>query len=171
MQVAYFYDPEVGNYYYGQTHPMKPHRIRMTHNLLLNYGLYEHLEIYRPNPARDDELTRFHSDEYIEFLRLITPDNQHEHLRQLKRYNVGEDCPVFDGLYQFCKCYTGGSIGGAVKVSLSPPSPMAPGAECGASLSRAHHDADGILFLSLSSPSQKKNNNNENPPLAEQRPE
>jgi hypothetical protein len=25
---------------------MKPHRIRMTHNLLLNYGLYKHLEIY-----------------------------------------------------------------------------------------------------------------------------
>jgi len=115
--VAYFYEPEVGNYYYGQTHPMKPHRIRMTHNLLLNYGLYKHLEIFRPSPARDDELTRFHSDEYIEFLRLITPDNQHEHLRQLKRYNVGEDCPVFDGLYQFCKCYTGGSIGGAVKLN------------------------------------------------------
>ena len=100
---------------------MKPHRIRMTHNLLLNYGLYKQLEIYRPSPARDDELTRFHSDEYIEFLRLITPDNQHEHLRQLKRYNVGEDCPVFDGLYQICKCYTGGSIGGAVKVSSFLP--------------------------------------------------
>jgi histone deacetylase 1/2 len=117
FQVAYFYDPEVGNYYYGQTHPMKPHRIRMTHNLLLNYGLYKQLEIFRPSPARDNELTRFHSDEYIEFLRLITPDNQHEHLRQLKRYNVGEDCPVFDGLYNFCKCYTGGSIGGAVKLN------------------------------------------------------
>ena len=117
LQVAYFYDTEVGNYYYGQGHPMKPHRIRMTHNLLLHYGLYKQMEVYRPAAASDDELTRFHSDEYIEFLRLITPDNQHEHLRQLKRYNVGEDCPVFDGLYQFCKCYTGGSIGGAVKLN------------------------------------------------------
>lgn len=25
---------------------MKPHRIRMTHNLLLNYGLYRRMEIY-----------------------------------------------------------------------------------------------------------------------------
>lgn len=25
---------------------MKPHRIRMTHNLLLNYGLYRKMEIY-----------------------------------------------------------------------------------------------------------------------------
>ena len=36
----------MGNYYYGQGHPMKPHRIRMTHNLLLNYGLYRKMEIY-----------------------------------------------------------------------------------------------------------------------------
>lgn len=27
-------------------HPMKPHRVKMTHNLLLNYGLYRHMDIY-----------------------------------------------------------------------------------------------------------------------------
>ena len=31
---------------YGQGHPMKPHRIRMAHNLLLSYGLYRKMEIY-----------------------------------------------------------------------------------------------------------------------------
>lgn len=25
--------------------------------------------------------------------------------------NVGEDCPVFDGLFEFCQLSTGGSIG------------------------------------------------------------
>lgn len=44
--VLYFVPGDVGNYYYGQGHPMKPHRIRMTHNLLLNYGLYRKMEIY-----------------------------------------------------------------------------------------------------------------------------
>ena len=29
----------------------------------------------------------------------------------LKLVNVGEDCPVFDGLYQFCQISTGGSVG------------------------------------------------------------
>lgn len=37
---------EVGNYNYGPGHPMKPHRIRMVHNLLVNYGVYRHLQIY-----------------------------------------------------------------------------------------------------------------------------
>lgn len=45
MQVAYFYDADVATYYYGQHHPMKPHRIKMTHSLILNYGLYNMMEV------------------------------------------------------------------------------------------------------------------------------
>ena len=81
---------------------MKPHRMRMTHNLLLNYGLYRKMEVreyssqfffffifspiplvelvsfvyliflcqvYRPHKATQDEMTKFHSDDYIRFLR------------------------------------------------------------------------------------------------------
>jgi histone deacetylase 1/2 len=44
-KVCYYYDSDIGNYYYGQGHPMKPHRMRMTHNLLLNYGLYRKMEV------------------------------------------------------------------------------------------------------------------------------
>ena len=117
LQVAYFYDAEVGNYYYGQGHPMKPHRIRMAHNLLLHYGVYKNLDVYKPVPANFEDLTRFHSDDYIEFMRKVTPENQYEFLRELKRYNVGEDCPVFDGLYDYCRTYTGGSMGGALKIN------------------------------------------------------
>ena len=31
---------------------MKPHRIRMAHNLLLSYGLYRKMEIYVSHSAR-----------------------------------------------------------------------------------------------------------------------
>lgn len=31
--------------------------------------------------------------------------------------NVGEDCPVFDGMYEFCQLSTGGSVAGAVKLN------------------------------------------------------
>lgn len=44
--VAYFYDSDVGNYAYVAGHPMKPHRIRMTHSLIMNYNLYKKMEIY-----------------------------------------------------------------------------------------------------------------------------
>ncbi|XP_026644765.1 histone deacetylase 2-like [Microtus ochrogaster] len=110
-KVCYCYDGDIGNYYYGQGHPMKPHRIRMTHNLLLNYGLYRKMELYRPHKATAEEMTKYHSDEYIKFLRSIRPDNMSEYI------NVGEDCPVFDGLFEFCQLSTGGSVVGAVKLN------------------------------------------------------
>nr|XP_012419950.1 PREDICTED: histone deacetylase 1 isoform X2 [Odobenus rosmarus divergens] len=93
-KVCYYYDGDVGNYYYGQGHPMKPHRIRMTHNLLLNYGLYRKMEIYRPHKANAEEMTKYHSDDYIKFLRSIRPDNMSEYSKQMQRFNVGEDCPA-----------------------------------------------------------------------------
>ncbi|XP_027488062.1 histone deacetylase 1-like [Corapipo altera] len=112
---------DVGNYYYGQGHPMKPHRIRMTHNLLLNYGLYRKMEIYRPHKANAEEMTKYHSDDYIKFLRSIRPDNMSEYSKQMQRFNVGEDCPVFDGLFEFCQLSAGGSVGKITSRVLSLP--------------------------------------------------
>lgn len=84
----------MGNYYYGQGHVMKPNRIRMTHHLLLNYGIYRHMKIFviknikkflqkifqRPFPASFEDMTRFHSEDYMNFLKSATPEN-------LKHYN------------------------------------------------------------------------------------
>lgn len=45
-QVAYFYDSDIGNYAYVTGHPMKPHRIRLAHSLVMNYNVYKYLEVY-----------------------------------------------------------------------------------------------------------------------------
>jgi len=45
-RVAYFYDVDIGNYAYESGHPMKPHRIRMAHSLIMSYGLHSKMEIY-----------------------------------------------------------------------------------------------------------------------------
>ena len=44
-RVAYFYDPDVGNFHYGPGHPMKPHRLSVTHSLVLNYGLHKQMQV------------------------------------------------------------------------------------------------------------------------------
>ncbi|KAJ3108163.1 histone deacetylase [Phlyctochytrium planicorne] len=108
---------DIGNYHYGPQHPMKPQRIRMTHNLIVNYGLYKHLEINRPSAATMQEMTKFHSDDYVEFLRRVTPDNIEEVTKYQHKFNVGEDCPVFDGMYEFCSLSAGGSMSGAMKLN------------------------------------------------------
>ncbi|XP_037793240.1 histone deacetylase 3-like [Penaeus monodon] len=115
--VAYFYDPDVGNFHYGPGHPMKPHRLSITHSLVLHYGLYKKLQIYRPYRANFHDMTRFHSEEYIDFLMRVSPQNAQNFTKNLGQFNMADDCPVFDGLYDFCSMYTGASLEGAVKLN------------------------------------------------------
>ena len=89
----------------------------MAHHLIVSYGLYKEMDVFRPQLIDHAEMTRFHSDDYVNFLRSISPDNMLEHLRELQRFNVGEDCPVFDGLYEFCQLSASGSIGGAARLN------------------------------------------------------
>lgn len=37
---------DVGHHYYGPGHPMKPHRMKMAHHLLLGYGIYRDLHVH-----------------------------------------------------------------------------------------------------------------------------
>ncbi|MCJ1348426.1 histone deacetylase [Peltigera leucophlebia] len=115
--VAYFYDSDVGNYAYVAGHPMKPHRIRMAHSLIMNYGLYKKMEIYRAKPASQLEMSQFHTDEYVDFLKKVNPDNMDQYQKEQGRFNVGDDCPVFDGLFEFCGISAGGSMEGAARLN------------------------------------------------------
>jgi len=119
-RVAYFYNHDIGNYYYGPGHPMKPHRLRLTHDLLLSYNLYPKLEVYRQHEATQEEIERFHAHEYIDFLRKISPSTvENAYAKRYDGFNVGpgSDCPIFDGLYEFMTLCAGGSIDAAMKVN------------------------------------------------------
>jgi len=71
----------------------------------------------RPRPACSAELAQFHSEDYVDFLRRAAPGSEAECLEQLQQFNLGDDCPLFDGLYRFCQLYAGGSIEGAVRLN------------------------------------------------------
>lgn len=116
-QVTYFYDPEVGNFHYGVSHPMKPQRIAVTHCLVLAYGLHKFMELYRPYQATFHDMCRFHSEEYVDFLYHVSPANSANFAKCLPQFNVSDDCPVFEGMYEFCARYTGASLQGAVQLN------------------------------------------------------
>ncbi|SGZ08768.1 BQ5605_C030g10815 [Microbotryum silenes-dioicae] len=135
-RTCYFFDSDIGNYHYGPSHPMKPHRIRMTHSLVMNYGLYKKMEIFRAKPATRKEMAQFHTDEYVDFLSRVTPDLIEQAAegmgvtgagtgaaraggisREMGKFNVGDDCPVFDGLFEYCSISAGGSMEGAARLS------------------------------------------------------
>ncbi|CAL9081379.1 unnamed protein product [Musa acuminata var. zebrina] len=117
-KVCYFYHPTIGNFYYGNGHPMKPHRVRMTHALLEKYGLLRHMRVLRPIPAHERDFCRFHADDYIAFLRTADPSVENNPAT-LRRFNIDNvECPIFHGLYKFCQLYAGASISAARQINL-----------------------------------------------------
>eukprot|EP00012_Vannella_robusta_P010640 CAMPEP_0206198044 /NCGR_PEP_ID=MMETSP0166-20121206/9403_1 /ASSEMBLY_ACC=CAM_ASM_000260 /TAXON_ID=95228 /ORGANISM="Vannella robusta, Strain DIVA3 518/3/11/1/6" /LENGTH=379 /DNA_ID=CAMNT_0053615823 /DNA_START=1 /DNA_END=1137 /DNA_ORIENTATION=+ len=97
---------------------MKPHRLSLTHNLVMSYGLDKHMQVYRPHRATEEELMLFHTEDYVDFIKRVSPDNISAFSNELRRFNVGEerDCPVFEGLLEYCQIYSGGSIDGAMQL-------------------------------------------------------
>jgi len=118
----------------------------MAHHLALAYGLHSRLQVFRPRRALAQEMKQarsasngrhslnhcdhlnvytgnavpqFHSDDFIDFLQKVTPDHtsQMRMMEEIKRFNLGEDCPLFDNLYEFCRIYTGASLQGATRLN------------------------------------------------------
>ncbi|GBG32289.1 Histone deacetylase [Hondaea fermentalgiana] len=116
-RVSYFYDSEVGITQLSEGHPMRSKRITLTHHLIVGYGLYKYMDSFRPPLISAADMTKFHTDDYINFLRTVTPDNMDQYVRQLQRFNVGDDCPVFDGMFDFVQIYSSGTVGGAKRLN------------------------------------------------------
>ena len=62
-------------------------------------------------------MSQFHTDEYVDFLYRVTPDTVDSFVREQAKFNVGDDCPVFDGLFEYCSISAGGSMEGAARLS------------------------------------------------------
>jgi len=116
-RIAYYFNEEVGNFYYGPLHPMKPLRMKITHEMLKAYGILPKFNRIVPEDhpefVNKIDFTNFHSDEYISFLMTVTPENMNNMAEQLLYYSIGDDCPIFDGLGEFCQISGTGSVLGA----------------------------------------------------------
>ena len=57
---------------FGPSHPFKTYRLGLTYELMDGYGLVEEgaVRILKPRMATDEEVSCFHTDAYIEVLRL-----------------------------------------------------------------------------------------------------
>ncbi|SGZ01410.1 BQ5605_C033g11144 [Microbotryum silenes-dioicae] len=115
-RVSYYFPKGVGEYHFGECHPMKPHRLTLTNHLVMGYGLHRKMDMYDPRPATAEELQTFHDEDYVDFLSRVTPDNVNEFTSVLSRFNVGDDCPIFGDMYDYCRQYAGASLMAARKI-------------------------------------------------------
>jgi histone deacetylase 1/2 len=100
---------------------MKPHRITVAHNLIVNYGLYRKMSVYRPFRAQLTDMSQFHSEDYLALLKTVQFGNISQDMKLfMKQFGIGtreNDCPVFEGMYDFCQLYTGGSLAAAININ------------------------------------------------------
>lgn len=52
-------------------------------------GTHSSSVLQRPHKASAEEMTKYHSDDYIKFLRSIRPDNMSEYSKQMQRCKCG----------------------------------------------------------------------------------
>jgi len=116
--VSYHANQSVEQSHFGPHHPMKPWRLTLTNKLVMAYGMHEAMDLYVARPATRSELTAFHKEDYIDFLRGVHPDIPHDTGPEgFYPYNMGDDCPVFDGLFEYCSLYAGASLDAAHKIT------------------------------------------------------
>lgn len=115
--VSYHFNSDVSQYHYGVRHPMKPFRLMLTDHLVSSYGLHKIMDLYETREATRDELLEFHSADYIEFLSKVSPDTLSKMPRgSLEKFNIGDDCPIFQGIFEYSSLYAGASLDASRKL-------------------------------------------------------
>jgi histone deacetylase HOS2 len=113
--VSWHANPEIEKHHFGNSHPMKPWRLTLSKGLIMSYGMHIAMDTYVSRQATEEEMRDFHSEDYLEYLRtakVAMPDDETP-----KPYNLGgSDCPIFEGLFNYCSMYSGASIDAARKL-------------------------------------------------------
>ena len=76
------------------------------------------LQMLRPVQMSEETMQAFHSREYIEFLKNVTPENQERYSKEVKSFSFVNDCPVFERIFDYCQVR--GSLGPGKKGGCAP---------------------------------------------------
>ncbi|CAI2324251.1 unnamed protein product [Caenorhabditis sp. 36 PRJEB53466] len=116
--VAYYFHKDVGHFHYGQLHPMKPQRLAVCNDLVVSYEMPKYMTVVESPKLEADDISVFHTLDYVKFLKTVTPKQAMSYPEEvLKKFNIGEDCPIFPGIWDYCTLYAGGSVEGARRLN------------------------------------------------------
>ncbi|KAJ5920890.1 histone deacetylase H [Penicillium verhagenii] len=117
-RVSWHSNPAVEPHHFGQSHPMKPWRLTLTKQLVMAYGMHHAMDMYLARAATYEEMADFHETDYLDFLKQAMPGDveRPEQSDNVIRFNFGDDCPIFSGLYEYCALYAGGTVDAARKL-------------------------------------------------------
>jgi len=111
-KVGLIYTDKYQDYDFGQNHPLRPLRLKLTYSLMEKLGLLKNelLEIRTPIPATKEEILRVHSLEYVNVVEKLSA-NPNDTTVSPYPYGLGPgDNPVFKGMYEASALVCGASM-------------------------------------------------------------
>ena len=109
-KTAFIYTDAYTQFEYSDTHPLKPYRLQLTHDLIHSYGLLDLPAtcVVQTVPAQRAELERFHTPAYLDALEAAECAPNH---RDYSAHGLGPgDNPVFAGVYTWSRLCAGGTL-------------------------------------------------------------
>jgi acetoin utilization protein AcuC len=110
-KVGLIYTEKYQDYNFGEDHPLRPLRLKLTYSLMEKIGLLNHelLEIRTPQPATREEILRVHSTEYVNAIETLSK-NPNDPSISPYAFGLGPgDNPIFKGMYEASALVCGAS--------------------------------------------------------------
>lgn len=106
-QVAYICDET----YVSKSDHFIPTKNRntMVHELILACNFLKKMTVIQPEKANFYDLQLFHGSTYLEYLQNANCNSSDEE-DENSSYGLGYDCPLTDGIFEYCRVIAGGSI-------------------------------------------------------------
>jgi acetoin utilization protein AcuC len=110
MKTGFIYTDAYFDYDYGPTHPLKIIRLKLTYELIHDYGLLSlpSVQFIITKRAEEEDLATFHSQEYVTLLKQASEGCE---TGDAFAFGLGPgDNPVFPGLYNWSLLATGATL-------------------------------------------------------------
>lgn len=115
-RTAFIYTDDFSRFDYGDSHPLRVSRLRLTYELIKACGILtpRNSRFVEARTATDEELCLFHDKKYVECLKTL---NEGKSFPEAYLYGLGSgDNPVFNGLLDWSRLVTGASLQAAEMV-------------------------------------------------------
>ena len=113
MQKAFFiHSPELEAYEYPEGHPFSTIRAKKVRDIITSMDLLssDNVDEKAPIPATEEVLEKFHTSRYLHALKSASRGQSRPDWINM---GIGsQDCPVFEGLYEYAILATGGTVRG-----------------------------------------------------------
>ena len=108
--VAFVYGDALSRHVLSDTHPLKPVRLRYTHELLTSYGVFDEpgSVLVEPRAATEEEALLFHTPDYVDCVRRVSGN---DYSVNPLPFGLGHgDNPIFEGMFEAAMLSTGAAM-------------------------------------------------------------